>query len=875
MRQWYLLTVTPLVDSGRGGVIVMHVDITDRKAAQEALVDSEQLFASAFEHAPIGVALVTPEGRYLRVNRVLCELLGYSEAQLLERSFQDITQPDDVPEDLAKLRRLMAGDIASYQMEKRYLDARGGIVPVALSVSLVRNGDGTPRFVIAQVQDISERRRAQVEIEQAMQRLNQAQRVGRIGDWACDLATRAVTWSPQVFAIFGRDPSQGAPQLFEEGAALFDAAGEALQREKVGRAIANGEVQDYDLVARRADGALLALHAVVVPIRDGHGNVFRIYGTLQDISERKQAEEESRLLAHRLTTTLNSITDAFLTMDREWRFTFLNDEAERLLGRARDALIGQVAWSAFPEARGSRFEHEYRRALADNATATFEEFFEPLGKVFALRAFPSEQGLAVYFRDITETRRTAEALRASEAEFSTLSAAMPQMVWVTGPDGANLHVNQQWVDYTGVSAEDSRGNGWVRPFHPDEQTHAIQAWQHATATLGTYAVERRIRRADGEYRWWLVRGVPLLDSDGKVLKWIGTCTDIHDLKLAGQEVSRTNAVLRESERRVRRLNRVYAMLSRINALIVWKPKRDVLFSEACRVAADVGEFRFAWIGAVDAIAGRITPIASAGAVPDFFENAPAAIFETGPHSPSRAGQAVREMRSQTSNDFGHGQQLLMKPAMEARGIQSFAVLPFVVGGAPIGVFALYSGETGFFDEEEMRLLEELVANICLAIEHVERQQRLDYLAYYDDLIGLANRALFLERVSQHVRASAAGGKRLAVFLVDVERFKNINDSLGRPAGDALLQQLGEWLTRRAGDASLVARVAADRFAMVMPFVRPGGDLTRKMESTIEALAQHPFQLGDDVLQVAVKGAWRCFRTTATTPKRCSAMPKPR
>jgi PAS domain S-box-containing protein len=134
-------------------------DITARKHTEKKLRDSEERFSSAFEFAPIGIALVSPEGRWLKVNRAICELVGYSEAELLARTFQDITHPDDLAADLENVRRLLAGEIRFYEMEKRYIHARGHSVAILLDVSLVRDAQNKPLYFIAQIQDITERKR--------------------------------------------------------------------------------------------------------------------------------------------------------------------------------------------------------------------------------------------------------------------------------------------------------------------------------------------------------------------------------------------------------------------------------------------------------------------------------------------------------------------------------------------------------------------------------------------------------------------------------------------------------------------------------------------------------------------------------------------
>ncbi len=134
-------------------------DITRRKQAEEALRDSEERFRTALDHAPIGMALVGLDGRFLRVNRALCDLLGYPDDALRALTFQQITHPDDLAADLAQAERLLAGEISGYEMEKRYLHRDGHAVWVQLTGSLVRGPGGEPRYFIAQVQDVTERRR--------------------------------------------------------------------------------------------------------------------------------------------------------------------------------------------------------------------------------------------------------------------------------------------------------------------------------------------------------------------------------------------------------------------------------------------------------------------------------------------------------------------------------------------------------------------------------------------------------------------------------------------------------------------------------------------------------------------------------------------
>jgi PAS domain S-box-containing protein len=135
--------------------------------ASDPSPEADALFQNAFVHAAIGMALVAPDGKWLRVNHSICKITGYTEDELLQGSFQDITHPDDLDLDLSYVGKMLSGEIDSYQMEKRYFHRNGDIVWVLLSVSLVRGGDRSPRFFISQIQDITSRKESEQQLHEA------------------------------------------------------------------------------------------------------------------------------------------------------------------------------------------------------------------------------------------------------------------------------------------------------------------------------------------------------------------------------------------------------------------------------------------------------------------------------------------------------------------------------------------------------------------------------------------------------------------------------------------------------------------------------------------------------------------------------------
>jgi PAS domain S-box-containing protein len=169
-RFWANVSIAPLRDATGGvrGFAVIARDLTDRRRAEEALRESEERFRGAFDSAPIGMALVSPEGRWLKVNRATCDIVGYPEEEMLRTTSQAITHPDDLESNLGFVRRALAGEVQSYQTEKRYFHKTGRVVSVLLSVSLVRDSSGEPLYFVTQIEDISERKRAQAELIESL-----------------------------------------------------------------------------------------------------------------------------------------------------------------------------------------------------------------------------------------------------------------------------------------------------------------------------------------------------------------------------------------------------------------------------------------------------------------------------------------------------------------------------------------------------------------------------------------------------------------------------------------------------------------------------------------------------------------------------------
>jgi len=340
----------------------------------------------------------------------------------------------------------------------------------------------------------------------------------------------------------------------------------------------------------------------------------------------------------------------------------------------------------------------------------------------------------------------------------------------------------------------------------------------------------------------------------KTAVFVGSALALLIAAVSGWMVPRDYTERLEAQDNLKRLNRLYAMVSGINALMVRVRDRDELFRNACRIAVEQGEFEMAWIGVVDRSEKKVVVTASTGLDEQSLAtiNGVFSSSEGTLQGKTLAARAIREKAAIVSNDVRNDESLVLGKMHAESGIRSIAVLPLIVSEKAIGVFVLYTSKLEFFDAAGLLLLRELAGNVAFAIDHIEKQERLDHLAYYDSLTGLANRSLFLDRVTQHMRRAASDGHQLAVFLIDLERFKKFNDSVGRPAGDALLKQVAEWLVQNVGDVNDLARVDADHFAVVLPEVTHEVDVARLLERTSAAFLNHPFSLNDVVYRIAAK-----------------------
>ena len=407
------------------GVLGLVRDLTERRKAAEALeqieerfLESEQRFRRSFESAATGMALVSIEGRLLQVNESLCELLGYSAEELLVRTFQEITHPDDVELYADDTRRLLAGEIRSYTGEKRYVHRDGSIVWALLSVSLATMADGTPLHFVSQIQDITQRQLALAALERSEAQLGEAQAMARIGSWEYDLETGEVALSRELQRLYEMD---GADATAERLRARIHPDDLDAALEAVSRSENPGESVEIEFRIRRNDGIRWIASRSVPVVRDGV--VVGRRGTAQDITDRKESEQRLAEAERRYRTLVEQLplVTYVRPLDMSIPNIYVSPQVEAMLGYPAsewESNPGLLAGIVHPEDRehvladarrvragGAPIRDEYRYITPDGGIVWVQDetyvVCDPEGEPLYVQGF---------LLDITERKR-AEAER--------------------------------------------------------------------------------------------------------------------------------------------------------------------------------------------------------------------------------------------------------------------------------------------------------------------------------------------------------------------------------------------------------------------------------------------------------------------------------
>jgi PAS domain S-box-containing protein len=415
-----------LIEGQTAGRVAVLRDLTERKAAEEALRESEERFRHTFENAAVGIAHVGLDGHWLRVNDRLCEITGYSHEALLARTFQDITHPDDLEADLTSVRQVLAGEIATYAMEKRYIRKDGGIVWVNLTVSLVRTPSGEPDYFISVVEDITPRKQAEAALREREERYALVVGGAEAAIWDWHVPAQRVVFSPRWKALRGLSDAEVSDREDEWSSRIHPEDCERVMAAVRAHFEGRTPVFAEEYRVRHKDGRWIWILDRGIARRDAAGQVIRMAGSETDITERKQAEAALRESEARFQLLANA-APVLIWVNGPDGCEFVNRTYLEFLGVSSETDVRGYDWAPYvhPEDREAYvggylaavaarrpFAAQFRFRRADGVYRWFRSVGTP--RLLPDGTFLGYVGCSF---DITEMREAeAELLRAQKLE---------------------------------------------------------------------------------------------------------------------------------------------------------------------------------------------------------------------------------------------------------------------------------------------------------------------------------------------------------------------------------------------------------------------------------------------------------------------------
>lgn len=335
--------------------------------------------------------------------------------------------------------------------------------------------EAMPGEVHGSVQDTDGAAASQRELAESARLRRIASRIARLGGWRVDLNPPRLSWSCETAEIHEEPP--GFSPDAEQGLSYYAPEHQPIIHRAFADCIESGKSFDEMLQLVTAKGNRIWVRSIGEAVRDDSGTIVAVEGAFQDISHLVAMRNEADALARRLRQTLESISDAFFLLDKDWRFSFFNGQAERLLGRAREDLHGRTIWEEVPQAVGSTFETSYRAAVADSSSVRFQEYYPPLATWFDVDAYPTPEGLAVYFRDISMRKRAEKYARISNERFELVAQATNDVIWDWDLVGNSLWWNDNLQALFGHDPAhvEPGPESWMNRIHPEDAGRVLES----------------------------------------------------------------------------------------------------------------------------------------------------------------------------------------------------------------------------------------------------------------------------------------------------------------------------------------------------------------------------------------------------------------
>ncbi|MHB9141160.1 MAG: PAS domain S-box protein, partial [Paludibacter sp.] len=694
---------TKLIEiNGLSSVVAYVRDITDKKQAQITITKKEEKYRNLFERSLAGIFRTTVEGKIIECNKEYVRVLGFDSIEDINKvSTKSLYADTGDREKLIELLRKQ-GEVKDYVVKMKKKD--GSYVWVYDSVSIMYDEELQEEVLFGTLIDITMRQETELLLKASEKKYKDLAELLPQTVFEFDLNAKVTFTNKAGFDAFGYTQED-----FEKGLNVFQLIlPEDREKAKghIEAAIKGIKQSNNEYTAVRKNGTtfpILIYSSLLIRNNQPGG----IRGIVVDISELKQAEKEIRMLAH----SLESISECVSITDDKNIIMYVNESFKKTYGFGKEELIGQHISIVQPRSLATaEIQQEFLKFANEgnwkgeliNKRKDGSEFPVYLSTSIVRDSQNKPIALIGVAADITERKR-------AEEQILLLSRAVensPATTIITDEEGNIEYVNKKFIELTGYTFEEVKGkNPRILSSGEKSKEEYKQLWE--TIKSGKeWRGEFHNQKKNGELYWESAIIVPIKNDR---IFFLAVKEDITERK--------------QTEDEIIRLNRIYAVLSNINEAIVRIRDKEQLLSSACRIAIEDGKFRMAWIGLVDEGKEELKTAASHGFIDGYLDET---IFEIKKYPPGI--KPISEIIDTGKPSIFNNIEALdehtfwRKPALN-RGYKSNVVFPLKVFGKTLGNFSLFSDQVGFFEEKEIRLLEEMSEDISFALETMEIEKK--------------------------------------------------------------------------------------------------------------------------------------------------------
>ena len=511
----------------------------------------EALLDGLFARVPEAIVLLDTGDRILQVNPEFTAIFGYTQEEACGRLINELIVPEELSAEADEYtRRGLQGETLNVETVRKRKDGTRvdvSIIGVPVSVS----GSQISEYVI--YRDITERTRAEQRLRESEAYLAEAQRLSRTGSWAWNLETGDVRyWSEECFRVLGFDPGRSLPK-FEEFLTRVHPEDQAFVKERFEQVVR--EKTDFELHYRlvHPETGIRDIRAIGHAVFGRSAELVEFVGTFMDVTERMRAEEALQNRERNLAVIINTIPTTAWTTRQDGYCDFLNQGWLDFAGMTAEQAQGWGWAEAIHPDDRKKLVEEWQACLASGTFVDTEarmRRFDNSYRWFLIRANPLRDDSGNIIRwygtctDIEDRKRGEEDLRARELSWRQIVDNIPGLVATMGAMGEVEFLNRQTLEYFGKTNEELKNWALTDAIHPDDLPRIMEARVKSIEEGRIYEVEHRCRRADGVYRWFQVRGLPVRDPEDKITAWYLLLTDIDDRKRAEQKLLQSEADFR-------------------------------------------------------------------------------------------------------------------------------------------------------------------------------------------------------------------------------------------------------------------------------------------------------------------------------------------